>query len=415
MSFDTAGGFRLNADINNNFIDATENGERITVGGNSGTGGSGRNTISFDSNMLNDFDTDGLELTTLDSSVSQFLITGNTVDGTQNFGASSPQNGIDLLATGIGFTGTLDLTLQGNTVADFTDDQITIAGPTGTGTIRALIDNNVVSSAVATGEGIQVDIDDAMDVDATITNNQIDVGAGQNSVQIDSGGTGASDVNVDITGNTGSGGSGAPVGDFSLNQTGTGTLGITQASVAALQTANNNVTANTTGTIGTGVTVDTVSLLAAGGDGLGGSAAAGLSEADTDALLAAAANRWAATGLSSFERALLATASVTVVDLPGDQLASTFVTAIKVDANAASHGWFVDGTPGDDAEFDALAAAASGPAAGRIDLLTTLMHELGHIIGKSHADTPGLMAEALAVGVRHLPADLNADSVDILA
>jgi hypothetical protein len=52
-------------------------------------------------------------------------------------------------------------------------------------------------------------------------------------------------------------------------------------------------------------------------------------------------------------------------------------------------------------------AAQGSPAGGRMDLLTVVMHELGHIIG--HDDIPSadaphtLMADELPLGVRHTP------------
>ena len=61
---------------------------------------------------------------------------------------------------------------------------------------------------------------------------------------------------------------------------------------------------------------------------------------------------------------------------------------VRLDDDGAGRGWFVDATPGDDAEFG-LRSAADGarrrpvsPAAGGYDLLTVVMHELGHVLGK---------------------------------
>ena len=74
------------------------------------------------------------------------------------------------------------------------------------------------------------------------------------------------------------------------------------------------------------------------------------------------------------------------------------------------HGWFVDPTPFDDAEFELtlsvtpLSAIEDGPAAGQIDLLSVLMHELGHVLGYGHApevgDPTGAMRAELAPGQR---------------
>ena len=48
-------------------------------------------------------------------------------------------------------------------------------------------------------------------------------------------------------------------------------------------------------------------------------------------------------------------------------------------------------------------AMRGGAAAGQIDLLTVLAHELGHLIGFGHNSEPGhLMSETLAPGKRLL-------------
>ena len=71
-----------------------------------------------------------------------------------------------------------------------------------------------------------------------------------------------------------------------------------------------------------------------------------------------------------------------------------------LDINDAGHGWFVDDTPWEDSEF--YLAGDQGEQ-GRIDLLTTITHELGHILGLEHEDE-GVMAETLAAGERSLDA-----------
>ena len=42
--------------------------------------------------------------------------------------------------------------------------------------------------------------------------------------------------------------------------------------------------------------------------------------------------------------------------------------------------------------------------AGRMDLVSAVTHEVGHLLGHDHAEG-GVMAEVLAPGVRQLPAD----------
>jgi hypothetical protein len=85
---------------------------------------------------------------------------------------------------------------------------------------------------------------------------------------------------------------------------------------------------------------------------------------------------------------------------------------IELDDNAAGYGWYVDSTPGDDTEFTSATGpfevtASAGPASGRMDLLTVVMHELGHVIGYDSygagINEHDLMAGYLDVGTRRLP------------
>ncbi|OWK21133.1 hypothetical protein AJ88_20755 [Mesorhizobium amorphae CCBAU 01583] len=82
---------------------------------------------------------------------------------------------------------------------------------------------------------------------------------------------------------------------------------------------------------------------------------------------------------------------------------------VLIDRNAAGHGWFVDLSPLDSSEFqlDAsghLTALPGGAAVGRMDLLSVLIHEIGHQAGLDHDEgEAGVMSAELAVGERRLP------------
>ena len=74
---------------------------------------------------------------------------------------------------------------------------------------------------------------------------------------------------------------------------------------------------------------------------------------------------------------------------------------IWLDANAAGYGWFIDPTPADDTEFT---TPGNQGEMNRMDLLTVLEHELGHILGYNHTAS-GLMDDTLKTGVPELLLD----------
>ena len=122
--------------------------------------------------------------------------------------------------------------------------------------------------------------------------------------------------------------------------------------------------------------------------------------------IAAEAVRRLETELGSQVATAMSGVSVKVADLPGRMLGETIGKSILIDDDAAGYGWFVDPTPTDDLEFaDSIAqfarsARGDSPAANRVDLLTTVMHEMGHVLGLNHSDSLDLMAPTLAVGTR---------------
>jgi subtilisin-like proprotein convertase family protein len=142
---------------------------------------------------------------------------------------------------------------------------------------------------------------------------------------------------------------------------------------------------------------------------------ADLTDAEIPALFAEAKNRW----IDHLGYDPLSALDITVViaDLGGLALGKADGTitdgfVITVDINAARHGWFVDLTPEDDLEFAIvngykMIASEGSDAYGKIDLLTVLMHELGHVIDQEHM-SEGVMSNSLSVSTRYLIAENEA-------
>ena len=78
-----------------------------------------------------------------------------------------------------------------------------------------------------------------------------------------------------------------------------------------------------------------------------------------------------------------------------------------MDADAAGHGWFIDPTPDSNEEFlptsnpNEWVAKEGSAAYGKMDLLTVLLQEYGHVLGIDHSsDSHDFMALTLQTGIR---------------
>ena len=154
----------------------------------------------------------------------------------------------------------------------------------------------------------------------------------------------------------------------------------------------------------------------AGGDG---TTAFALTDTEVAAIAEAATERWIESGITQDQADALASVNYQIADLEGNRIGSTEGTTITIDIDAAGRNWFVDATPLENEEFflngSALRALEGSEAQGRIDLLTTILHEQGHILGISDGATGELMFEFLGEGERRLPSDGLAEGSEPLS
>ncbi len=130
---------------------------------------------------------------------------------------------------------------------------------------------------------------------------------------------------------------------------------------------------------------------------------------DLTPIVSAATNLWQATGLNATQLDRLSRIEVSVAALSGARLGETVGTRITIDNNAANYGWFVDDTPSANEEFasagsDGLQALGDSAASGRVDLLTVVLHEIGHVLGLADQydgnDVDNIMNGELAASLR---------------
>ena len=110
---------------------------------------------------------------------------------------------------------------------------------------------------------------------------------------------------------------------------------------------------------------------------------------------------WAATGADVSQ---LESVPVRIGALDGNLVGWTDATGITLSADAAGWGWYTGSAdPFTVAEPDGLHAPADSAAAGEMDLLTVVEHELGHELGYVDNTSGGVMDGTLPTGTRRSP------------
>jgi hypothetical protein len=155
---------------------------------------------------------------------------------------------------------------------------------------------------------------------------------------------------------------------------------------------------------------------------LSGAVSTSVSQSQLDPIVAAAAERWVATGLTPQQMSTLRGLKFVVADLKGGYLGESDSTNVLIDRNAGGKGWYIGADSSSDLLFSRSVSTTrrytdprSAPA-GHLDLLTTIEHEMGHKLGLpdsyANRDRNNLMYGYLTVGERRLPAAGQARSAN---
>jgi len=122
-------------------------------------------------------------------------------------------------------------------------------------------------------------------------------------------------------------------------------------------------------------------------------------------LIEIAKQYWIDAGAS---QTILDQAQIKIADLGTNIAAITEGAQITLDSTGAGWGWYIDATPLEHSEFTlgnslGMDSTVDSPAHGKLDLLTVLIHELGHVLGLDPQLQDDVMTRVLDTGERRLP------------
>ena len=354
-------------------------------------------------------------------------INDNTVDGGTAIATGGVGDGIFVRDSG---ASTGSVLVSNNTIQHFYNAGIAIQNNSGSATLNATLYGNTVSTPVTNDPYAALDVENGATASDTSTTNVVigSSGGAGSANTLTHNGTYATDVELS---NFNSNPANGPVTHLNLSKNGS-----TATTVQGVITADNNGSplVDTTGGNGSTTLVTTLPtlppvvqpLLAAPGGVQASTPTPGvtdLTQAELDSVVAAAIADWAAAGASASQLAALHATTFGIADLSGNIIGEeTSPAHITIDASADGNGWFIDPTPTNNSEFPNAQNASgtdlltdpSNAAAGHMDLLTTVVHELGHVLGlpdlTDSADTNDLMYINLVDGERRLP-----DAADVVS
>jgi uncharacterized repeat protein (TIGR01451 family) len=365
----------------------------------------------------------GISVNFLNSAAGEVSVIDNRLGQAAPFWTSGVGNGNPVLLTTQN-TAVMTALLSGNVVSANTNSVIEVMRVRGIGssTLNATVSGNTLTDT----DGTHVEFDASTGTGAVV------------------GGT----INLNISGNT------LPAGGvIKLTRNASpGDINVTQASAASVASSNSGATVTLTGAPDFGQatpalpnspplpllfaanmeeilpvalareTTSHASLLASPP---ASPARETLTRDQLDLLVAEAVARWEATGLTPEQSRILHDLHFEISDLATLHLGQAAGNSIQISAHAADQQWFIDPTPSDDDEFSRVAVATrrssqNGDAgAGRVDLLSTLIHEMGHTLGLPDcydlSQRDNVMFGYLGTGERRLPAKAEANRAKALS